>query len=343
MFDTRGKKSENLLMKLIDECPSAAEIILDKCIERGPNPEACDYAVTYNFRLLDPGPDDVSAKDGTRYFGLAQLVSCSRRQLIQHPVARKLLDTKWKSFGFPVYIANLFMYLCFIILLTIFMQTQRVDISLLQGSILSVADYKVNNGFNRASNIAGLVFVVLHMLKELTQMYMLRLRYFFSFQNLLEWVIYVTGFVYLIAFAVDSQYLIQTDLPWQCGTTCIFLAYMNLIFQFRLVWFIGLYVTMFIEVFKTLLQVMSMAFMFSLAYSLVFFILFKEQVCKFRQESVDIFIVYFSIISLQMIYLFVILLRSFPCFAVRSSSAHEVKIKIFERFQCSLTNIIQLN
>ena len=35
-------------------------------------------------------------------------------------------------------------------------------------------------------------------------------------------------------------------------------------------------------------------------------------------------------------------LRSFPCFAVRSSSAHEGKIIIFERFHCSLTKIIQL-
>ena len=35
-------------------------------------------------------------------------------------------------------------------------------------------------------------------------------------------------------------------------------------------------------------------------------------------------------------------LRSFPYFAVRSSSAHEGKIIIFERFHCSLTKIIQL-
>ena len=32
-----------------------------------------------------------------------------------------------------------------------------------------------------------------------------------------------------------------------------------------------------------------------------------------------------------------------PCFAVRSSSAHEGKIIIFKRFHCSLTKIIQLN
>ena len=36
-------------------------------------------------------------------------------------------------------------------------------------------------------------------------------------------------------------------------------------------------------------------------------------------------------------------LRSFSCFAVRSSSAHEGKITILERFRCSLTKIIQLN
>ena len=31
------------------------------------------------------------------------------------------------------------------------------------------------------------------------------------------------------------------------------------------------------------------------------------------------------------------------CFAMRSSSAHDGKIKIFEIFQSPLTNIIQLN
>ena len=36
-------------------------------------------------------------------------------------------------------------------------------------------------------------------------------------------------------------------------------------------------------------------------------------------------------------------LRSFHRFAVRSSSAHEGKIIIFERFQCFLTKTIQLN
>ena len=36
-------------------------------------------------------------------------------------------------------------------------------------------------------------------------------------------------------------------------------------------------------------------------------------------------------------------LRYFPCFAVRSSSAHEGKIIIFERFHCPFTKITQLN
>ena len=36
-------------------------------------------------------------------------------------------------------------------------------------------------------------------------------------------------------------------------------------------------------------------------------------------------------------------LRSFPCFAVRSSSAHEGKIITFDRFHCSMTKNIQLN
>ena len=35
--------------------------------------------------------------------------------------------------------------------------------------------------------------------------------------------------------------------------------------------------------------------------------------------------------------------RSFPCFAVRSFSAHKSKVIIFKRFHCSLTKIRQLN
>ena len=37
------------------------------------------------------------------------------------------------------------------------------------------------------------------------------------------------------------------------------------------------------------------------------------------------------------------LIKVIPCFAVHSSSVHEGKIIIFERFHSSLTKIIQLN
>ena len=139
-------------------------------------------------------------------------------------------------------------------------------------------DSRITSSLNSAISKAGMVFVVFHMCKELCQIYMLKLKYFFSFQNLIEWAIYITGFLFLFAFATNSEVLMATNLSWQCGTTCIFLSYMNLIYQTRLVWYIGLYVTMFIEVFKTLMQVMSMVSMFIITYAVVFFILFKEQV-----------------------------------------------------------------
>ena len=267
-----------MLGKLIAKCPSAAEAVLDNCVERSPNPRDSDYTVTYNFRLLDPGPHDVSANDGTRFFGLSELIRHRREHLIQHPVASKMLNTKWKKFGLPLYFVNSITYFCFVILLTVILQTRRQNV-ILQGSIATEENNKVTSRLNNALNTAGLVFVVFQMIKELLQIYLLRIKYFLSFQNLIEWAIYITGFLFLIAIATNSEQLKATISPLQCGTICIFLSYMNLIVQTRLVWYIGLYVTMFLEVFKTLMQVMSMVAMFIVAYAVVFFILFKEQVC----------------------------------------------------------------
>lgn len=125
---------------------------------------------------------------------------------------------------------------------------------------------------------AGMAFLIFHMLKEFYQIYIQKWKYFLSIQNLLDWGIYLTGFLYFITFAYNVQELREKNFAWECGTVCIFFAYSNLIFQTRAIQNLGLYVTMFLEVLKTLLRVMSMFVMFILAYALVFYILFKEQV-----------------------------------------------------------------
>lgn len=58
----------------------------------------------------------------------------------------------------------------------------------------------------------------------------------------------------------------------------MFLGFTNLILFLRVLSRVGLYVNMYLEVVKTLIKVMSLFVIFILAFSLVFYILFKEEV-----------------------------------------------------------------
>jgi hypothetical protein len=66
--------------------------------------------------------------------------------------------------------------------------------------------------------------------------------------------------------------------PWVIGVVSIFLCYMNLMLFARRLRITGMYVTMFLEVLKTIFKVMSVFGIFVIAFALVFYIIFKEKV-----------------------------------------------------------------
>ena len=272
------------MSKLIEASPAAVEIVFDQCIQRSShNRRSLNYTVTYDFRLLDPGPQECHGPQHDRFFGLWELLNQEQESLLFHPLPRKLLYKKWLTFGLPVFVLNYAVYLAFVLCLTIFMLTQR-RVETFRGSSSSVSgdgdldDVKPANMFNILVSYVGLIFLLINMLKELFEIYVKKLKYFTSLQNLVDWTVYITGFLFLLAFAARIRSLKAGQLAWQMGTVCIFIAYMNLILQTRIFHNLGLYVTMFIEVVKTLIRVLVVFMMFILAYSLVFYILFKEQV-----------------------------------------------------------------
>ena len=270
------------MSKLIEASPAAVEIVFDQCIQRSShNRRSLNYTVTYDFRLLDPGPQKCHGPQHDRFFGLWELLNQEQESLLFHPLPRKLLYKKWLSFGLPMFVLNYVVYLLFVLFLTIFMLTQRYEAKFRassSGVSGDLDDFKPANRFNIMMSYVGLIFILINMLKELFEMYVKKLKYFTCLQNLLDWMVYITGFLFLLAFAAKIRSLKAGQLAWQLGTVCIFLAYMNLILQTRIFHNVGLYVTMFIEVVKTLIRVLVVFMMFILAYSLVFYILFKEQV-----------------------------------------------------------------
>lgn len=79
---------------------------------------------------------------------------------------------------------------------------------------------------------------------------------------------------------INDLFQEMTDpyLLWIVCLISIFSCYANLVLFLRRFRLFGIYVTMFVEVTKTVLKVLLVFVIFIIGFSIVFFILFKEQV-----------------------------------------------------------------
>jgi len=269
--------------RLIEHFPDAAQVAMDRCIQKS----VSEQSIKYDFTLLDPGPDDQSSRDAERFLGLSTMVEHKQQVLLTHPLSRKLQRIKWRRFGAWIYAGNVLLYLFFIIFLTIFVLTERDKVEFPDPKKRDADPEKFEldpdffvekNVFNDGVPIIVVAFVVLHLSKEVYQIYTQRYRYFTEWSNYLEWCLYITAFLFVLPYITDDTGIRASyEVYWQMGTFSIFIAYINLILIVEPLMFIGIYVTMFIEVMKTLLKVLILLLMFTVAFSMAFFILLKEQ------------------------------------------------------------------
>ena len=280
---TATSVKSNPMGRLIEHFPDAAHVVMDRCIQRS----LSERSIKYDFTLLDPGPDDQSGAKGERFLGLSTMVKHKQQLLLTHALSRKLMVLKWRKFGWFVYGGNLFLYSIFIIFLTIFVLTERETLAFPEppepGEKPDLDDdfFKERNSFNQTVPYIVITFAILHLAKELYQIYSQRFRYFTDWSNALEWALYITALLFVLPYISDDTNLqAEYDIYWQMGTFSIFFAYINLILIIEPLKYLGLYVTMFLEVIKTVLKVLCLFVMFTLAFSMAFFILLKEQVNK---------------------------------------------------------------
>ena len=268
---------------LLEHFPDAAQVAMDRCIQKS----VSEHSIKYDFTLLDPGPDDQSGRMGERFLGLSTMVKHKQQLLLTHALSRKLLLVKYRRFGWMIYGGNVVLYLVFLIFLTIFVLTERETVQFPDPSRKDIPDefeleddfFKEETSFNAAVPFIVTAFSVVHLAKEVYQMYTQRLRYFTEWSNYLEWALYLTAFLFVLPYINDDTTIRQNfEIYWQMGTFSIFFAYFNLILIIEPLKYVGIYVTMFLEVMKTVLQVLTLFIMFTLAFSMAFYILLKEQV-----------------------------------------------------------------
>lgn len=282
VLSAKSSDGQNRMGKLIQRFPDSAKSVLDRCIQRS----TTSRSITYDFSLLDPGPDDSSGPSGRPFFGLAVMVEYKQKDLLVHDVSRKLLRIKWRVYGWFVYWTNLILFSIFLGLLTYFMLHERGNVVLKPKSSYvddeeeAVFRRNETNVFKHLVEFLILIFASFHLLKELYQIYVQRLEYFKQVTNLMEWVLYLSTIIFILPYIFESLTSLRSypNLTWQLGTLAVFLGYVNLILFVQTLDYVGIYVTMFFQVATTVGKAISLLALFSVAFSVVFFILFREQV-----------------------------------------------------------------
>ena len=315
-MDHKDKNGHTPMKLLIEFFPESAELLMDRCVKRSEMIGSNDpsFSITYDFHLLDPGPDDQAFVLGRRFFGPSTMVKHQRKKLLLHPLTQVLLSQKWSTFGRIIYYFNFLSYLVFVGLYSAFIIIERKKLNFtttyeVQGQECYDDDffYYDENGtwvegfetvcypvsqiyegqtkFTHGLSFIVFTFAVIHLVKEILQLIIQRFRYFTEISNLLEWLLYGTAFAFMIPYVMPGdvtndlfQKMTDPYLLWVVGVTSIFLCYANLVLFLRRFRLFGIYVTMFVEVTKTVLKVLIVFFVFIIGFSIVFFILFKEQV-----------------------------------------------------------------
>ncbi|CAL1534373.1 unnamed protein product, partial [Lymnaea stagnalis] len=96
------------------------------------------------------------------------------------------------------------------------------------------------------------VYSVLNIIKEILQLITQRQFYFADIGNALEWSLYSSTLIFVTPFFSGKSFHWQ----WEAGAVCVFLAWFNCLVFLQRFDFFGIYVVMFLEILRTLVQVL---------------------------------------------------------------------------------------
>ena len=261
---------------LIKHFPESAQLVMDYCIDRSGTESSDDpnFTITCNLRFLDPSPTNAICQRGSHFFGPSTMVKHERKELLEHPLTQVLLNKKWSSFGRLVFYFNFMFYFVFVVMFTAFL------IRFMQNSDKGSGD------FFMYSIVFLLIFV--QFTKEVIAILVQRFRYFTTLSNLTEWILYSTTLLFITLLLIfdliislfnpEKRHNFYPQLIWVLGAISIFLCYANLVLVLRRLSLVGIYVTMFIEVTKSVLKVLLIFFVLFFGFSMVFYVLFKSEV-----------------------------------------------------------------
>ncbi|XP_068755474.1 transient receptor potential cation channel subfamily A member 1-like [Montipora capricornis] len=291
----KTSNGQTAISLLIENFPEAAEVVLNQCVHHSEhlNPSDPEYAVTYNFKYLDQDPATNSPEG--RFSAVKTMIKYQRERLLLHPLTLKLNERKWVTLGRAVFMIDFMTYLMLMIFFTIFIVDERSiqnfrpannsDGGIPKQRLRPSDIYKLETAFAEIVPPLILLFSIIHICKEFLQIYVQRCSYFKDFSNYLDWILYGSTLVFMVPYVMSparlDEWLENMKDPrtlWFAGILAIFVCYTNMMLFLRRYRLFGTYISMYVEVTQTVVQVMGVFIFLVLGFALVFYILFKEQI-----------------------------------------------------------------
>ncbi|XP_077977720.1 transient receptor potential cation channel subfamily A member 1 homolog [Glandiceps talaboti] len=220
---------------------------------------------------------------------LTLMVKHKRSNLIAHPLVTSLIRHKWNKYSRYFYSTGLLIYVLFVAFLTGYVLTTPPPYYFYQdnGTLVWKANGEDKYGQEANSYVqptftvvckwAVIGLTVFNMLKELIQMKIHPLEYVTP-ENVIEWLIFILSLLFVANF-VEEQHTsgLRYEWQWYCGVFAIFFAWLDLIIFIRKLAYVGIYVVMFIDVFKTFCRFSIILILFLMAFALSFYALLMNQ------------------------------------------------------------------
>ncbi|XP_044178516.1 transient receptor potential cation channel subfamily A member 1 homolog [Acropora millepora] len=279
------------MRKLIIKLPEVANVVLNHCVkDNDPNADGAGHQITLCFEFLEDiyfkwpeNGDDAAPMEDTpeedelvkelekkENHPLMIMVENNRELLLSHPLVTSLLHYKWQKFGRYIYYFKLALFCIFLIFLTGY----------------TIYSTQLKGVLNKRSfpyvlwiDIGPFVILALaswHIVFEVFQLFYQRKQYF-SWENLLEWAVYILAIVYVVTeFDASLVNKFGTDKP-TIGALSIFFSWMALVLFIRKFPKFGIYVVMFTNVLETFARIFIIYVLFIVAFGLAFYTLLDDK------------------------------------------------------------------
>ncbi|XP_042871223.1 transient receptor potential cation channel subfamily A member 1-like [Penaeus japonicus] len=298
VLGTSSKIHGCICMALIRTLPKVFESVLCQAIVKADVKEqAKDFYIKYNFYPLQLTPEQLDAekiKQKNPNFRPEPLYACNamvesgRVELLMHPLTQKFLEMKWQAYGKYIHLSNLFVYLVFLTLVTIFavgVLGQQSFVRLNVTGITADNDSDLTTtgqfqlhiedtpGWMFCMAIGITVFATFSMIKEAFQIYYHRIKYLAEPINFVEWTMFLTSICMVMPVFLGTTWHNQ---QYNSAALAVFCAWFILLIYFQRFDRIGIYIVMFLEILNTLLNVLLVFSVLIVAFGLAFYILMSH-------------------------------------------------------------------